>query len=226
MRLRAVLSSIFVVCLCCAGARAQGAMQGPAEEVRPSEPRVALDAQTSAYDIAGRVALTGRLRTTSLAGTVDAPERNVRLIIENRSAVFYTYAAGWATFYGADNVRCGEGLWKLEALAPGESAEVDTPGLRLTCTPTTWRIVASNLITRTTDVAKPANENAPPAPEQTTPTTSTPPAAAESTSVAVTPALPPLEINVNVKTVPIQPGNPLEIVVGRERVRIIVQPVP
>jgi len=38
--------------------------------------------------------------------------------------------------------------------------------------------------------------------------------------------LPPLEININGKTVPIQPGNPLEITVGKERVRIIVNTAP
>jgi hypothetical protein len=38
--------------------------------------------------------------------------------------------------------------------------------------------------------------------------------------------MPPLEINVNGKTIPLQLGNPLEIVVGKERVRIVVQQAP
>lgn len=209
----------------------------PTAGARPSEARVALDAQAVAYDIAGRVALAARLRTTALAGTHDSPERNSRLVVENRSPVFYTYATGWVTFYGGDGVRCGEGAWKLEALAPGESAEVDTPGLRLTCTPATWRIVAANLLTRTTDAAKPADETAPPPAEQpatqATPQTSPPSSPSnnlsssesESSSVALR-VVPPLEINVNGKTIPIQLGNPLEIVVGRERVLIVVKPAP
>jgi hypothetical protein len=234
--MRAVLSFVFVLC-CFAGARAQDATSG---DVRASEPRVPLDAQAAAYDIYGRTALAARLRTTTLVGTTDAPERNTRIVVENRSPVFYTYASGWATFYGADNVRCGEGMWKLEALAPGESAEVETPGLRLTCTPATWRIVALNLLTRTTDAAKPADETAAPPAETVTPTqpdaatpptttTTTAPSTSAATSSSTSPAartLPPLEINVNGRVIPIQPGNPLEITVGAERVRIILQPVP
>ncbi|HEY0080934.1 MAG TPA: hypothetical protein VGB73_20185 [Pyrinomonadaceae bacterium] len=183
---------------------------------RPSEQRVNIDAEAVALDADGRPALVARLRTTRLTGTIDAPERNSRFLIENRSPFFYNYASGWATFYDAQGVRCGEGLWKLEALAPTESAEVDTPGLRLTCTPATWRIVATNLLTRTTDVAKPSAD-APPQP-QSPETTSTP--ANSSTT------LPPLEININGKTLPIQPGNPLEIKVGKERVRITLNRAP
>jgi hypothetical protein len=218
MKIRIALSFVFILCCSLTNAFAQDATQGPAGDVRASEPRVPLTAEASGYDIAGRVALVGRLRTTTLAGSPDAPERNVRVVIENRGAVFYTYATGWATFYGGDNVRCGEGMWKLEALAPGEMAEVDTPGLRLTCQPTTWRIVATNLLTRTTDAAKPPDQTAPPPTDTPAPASpSSPPSAA---------ALPPLEININGKTLPIQPGNPLEVVVGKERVRLILQPAP
>jgi hypothetical protein len=150
--------------------------------------------------------------------------RNTRIVIENRSPVFYNYAAGWVTFYGEDGVRCGEGLWKLEAFAPREQVEVDTPGLRLTCTPTAWRLVATTLLTRTGDVAKPREQTAPPPAEPGT----TPPADAAEPGAATTPAsaTPPLEINVNGKTIPIQLGNPLEILVGKERVRIVVQQAP
>ncbi|HEX8189007.1 MAG TPA: hypothetical protein VF586_11690, partial [Pyrinomonadaceae bacterium] len=164
-----------------------------------------------------------RLRTQALAGTPEAPARNTRLVVENRSPVFYNYVAGWATFYGEDGVRCGEGLWKLEAFAPREQVEVDTPGLRLTCTPATWRLVATTLLTRTGDVAKPREQTAPPPAETGTPAAATP--AAEPAAAAPA-ATPPLEINVNGKTIPVQLGNPLEIVVGRERVRIVVQQAP
>jgi hypothetical protein len=180
-------------------------------DVRPSEPHVPLAQAALAYDVAGNEALGGRLRTQALAGTPEAPVRDTRLVVENRSPVFYNYVAGWATFYGEDGVRCGEGLWKLEAFAPREQVEVDTPGLRLTCTPATWRIVATTLLTRTGDVAKPREQTAPPPAEPGTPAPA---------------AVPALEINVNGKTIPLQLGNPLEIVVGKERVRIVVQQAP
>jgi hypothetical protein len=227
---------------CAAGARAQdaGASQQQTAtttaDARPSEPRVPLAQVAVAFDVEGHEALSGRLRTQSLVGTPEAPVRNTRLVVENRSPVFYNYVAGWATFYGADGVRCGEGQWKLEALAPSEQVEVDTPGLRLTCTPATWRVVATTLLTRTGDVAKPRQQTAPPpaetgdkaaAEQATTGTTN----AATGTMAATTTAtsastVPPLEINVNGKTIPIQLGNALEIQVGKERVRIVVQPAP
>lgn len=239
MRIKVGLSFVLLACCFAATARAQ---EEPGADVRPAEPRVALNEPAVAYDIDGRAALSGRLRTTALAGTPDAPERNTRIVIENRASVFYTYVSGWATFYGGDGVRCGEGLWKIEALAPAESAEVDTPGLRLTCTPTTWRIVALNLLTRTTDAAKPADQTAPPPAETPAPAATEPalpdpifsersgtgarPATRPSSGAAAARAIPPLELNINGRVVPIQPGNPLEVVVGAERVRIILQPAP
>ncbi len=193
-----------------------------------NEPRVALTEQAVAYDVLGRVALGGRLRTTQLAGTADAPVRNVAVVVENRSAFFYNYVSGYATFYAADGVRCGEGLWKLEAFAPGEQAEVDTPGLRLTCTPTTWRLAALNLLTRTADVAKPAEPASAPAsnaaPANTpppAPTSTPPPASAPAAGTAQR-----LEININGKTLPLQFDNPIDILVGKERVVIVVRPAP
>ena len=189
-----------------------------------TEPRVALTEAATAFDAAGRGALGGRLRTTALAGTQDAPTRNVLLAIENRSQFFYNYVSGSATFYDASGVRCGEGMWKVGALAVGEVAEVDTPGLRLTCTPTTWRIVAINLLTRSTDVAKPGE------PATADGTMTAPPSAAALTTTGATAnpahALPRLEININGRTLPLQIGNPLEIIVGKERVQIIVNPAP
>jgi hypothetical protein len=209
-----------------AGATAQQTSQTTAD-TRPSEQRVALAQVAVAFDVEGNEALYGRLRTQSLAGTPEAPVRNSRLVVENRSPVFYNYVAGWATFYGADGVRCGEGLWKLEALAPSEQGEVDTPGLRLTCTPSTWRIVATTLLTRTGDVAKPREPNAaPPAEGGNTSASSAGGQTATSTTGANATNVPPLEINVNGKTIPIQLGNPLEVQIGKERVRIIVQQAP
>jgi hypothetical protein len=185
------------------------------------EPRVALTEAATAFDALGRVALGARLRTTVLAGTQDAPARNVLIVVENRSSFFYNYVSGSATFYDANGVRCGEGLWKVGTLAVGESAEVDTPGLRLTCTPTTWRVVAINLLTRSTDVAKP-DQPAPAATDSATPATQSAPASAASPAAT----MPRLEININGRTLPLQIGNPLEIVVGNERVHIVVNPAP
>ena len=225
-----LFAALLAVASCAVGARAQQAAPTQQQtaattsgDVRPSEPRVPLAQAAVAYDVEGHEALGGRLRTQALAGTPDAPVRDTRLVIENRSQVFYNYVAGWATFYGEDGVRCGEGLWKLEALAPAEQVEVDTPGLRLTCTPSTWRIAATTLLTRTGDVAKPREQAAPPPAE----TGQSSAGAGAAASGAGAPAnLPPLEINVNGKTIPIQLGNPLEIQVGKERVRIVVQPAP
>lgn len=120
----------------------------------PNERRAALTEPTAAFDARGSTALEGRLLTTMLSGALDSPVTNVRLVIRNAGAAYYTYVSGWVTFYAADGVRCGEGLFKLDALAPGESAETDTPGLRLRCAPATWRIVATNLLTRTSEPAK------------------------------------------------------------------------
>jgi hypothetical protein len=202
-----------LVCLCAiSSARAQEPTANATGVA--NEPRVALSAEATASDVLGRTALAGRLRTQQLAAAQDAPVRNVLIVLENRSQFFYNYVSGYATFYGADGVRCGEGLWKLEAFAPGEQAEVDTPGLRLTCTPATWRLSALNLLTRTTDVAKPA---APAAAD-----TAAPPLALAPASTAA----PRLEININGKTLPLQLGNPIDVVVGKERIVIVVQPVP
>jgi hypothetical protein len=52
------------------------------------------------------------------------------------------------TFYDGAGVRCGEGLFKADALAVGEAFETDTPGIRIRCAPVTWRIVASSLVPR------------------------------------------------------------------------------
>ena len=216
------LALVAAACVVGASAQQQTSAEASAGSVN-GEPRVALTEATTAFDASGRVALSGRLRTTALAGTQDAPARNVLVVIENRSGLFYNYVSGSATFYDASGVRCGEGLWKVGTLAVGEAAEVDTPGLRLTCTPTTWRIVAINLLTRSTDVAKPDQ----PAPAGTGSATPATPESAPALTVTPSAAtMPRLEININGRTLPLQIGNPLEIVVGNERVHIVVNPAP
>src|SRR5499427_7602823 len=122
---------------------------------QPNEPRAALTDVATALDAKATAALEARLQTQVLNGSDDSPVTNVKIAVKNVTPNFYTYVSGWATFYGASGTRCGEGLFKLDALAPQESAEVDTPGLRLRCAPSTWRVVATNLMTRTVDVAKP-----------------------------------------------------------------------
>jgi hypothetical protein len=241
-KLFAVASAFVFVFACRSPARAQTAAQQQQSsentaDARPSEPRVPLAQAASAFDVEGHEALGARLLTQTLAGSTDAPVRNTRVVVENRSPVFYNYVAGWATFYGEDGVRCGEGLWKLEALAPREQVEVDTPGLRLTCAPATWRVVATTLLTRTGDVAKPRQQTTPPPAEtgdrQSGSASSAQPSdsnAADASNAASASGaasnIPALEINVNGKTIPVQLGNPLEIQVGKERVRIVVRQAP
>jgi hypothetical protein len=198
----------------CGAVSVQAQATAETAQVGTTELRVALTAQPVALDGLGRPALAARLITSPLSGAPDAPVQNARLVFENRGQSFYTYASGWTTFYDGDGVRCGEGLFKLDALAPGESAETDLPGLRLKCAPTSWRIVAMNLITRKseTDAAQ-----AGASPDASTATTTM------TTSV---PAIPPLEINIDGETHPLQLGNPLNIRVGRRRVRITVNTAP
>ena len=217
IRLFAVAAAL-AACSLFQAARAQDAAAAaqPADERGVREARVALTEAAVALDAEGHPAVAARLATTNIAASVDAPVRNVSLVVENRSPVFYNYASGWATFYDARGVRCGEGLWKVEAFAPAESAEVDTPGLRLTCAPASWRVVALNLLTRTTDIAKPGQ----PAPAAADPAAPTLPPAAPAANAQR------LEININGRTLPLQLNNPVEIVVGQERVQIVVREKP
>ena len=120
-----------------------------AQEARTTtEQRMALTQAAVALDATSVPALEATLRTVTLNGAPDAPVKNVSIVVKNVSASFLTYASGLVTFYDSGGVRCGEGLFKLDALAQNEAAETDAPGLRITCTPVTWRIVATNLLPR------------------------------------------------------------------------------
>jgi hypothetical protein len=174
-----------------------------------TEQRVALDNQAIAMDSLGRAAIAGQLLTRALNGTPDAPVKNARFIIENRGASFYNYVSGSVTFYDERGVRCGEGQFTLNALAPGEQAETDAPGLRLSCAPRTWRIVANNLLTRTSEVAKPVTAAADTQPE--TPTH------------ASAPGILPLEIVVDDQVYNAPLGSTLEVSVRKRRVKITVR---
>ena len=190
---------VVIVVLCCATALAQ----------QPNEQRAALADAAIAFDAKSAPALEGRLLTRVLNGSEDSPVTNVKIAVKDVTPNFYTYVSGWATFYDASGTRCGEGLFKLDALAPQESAEVDTPGLRLRCSPSTWRIVATNLMTRTADVAQLV---APPPP---------PPEA-----VAEKPAPVNFIISIDGEEHPIQLNNPLTVKLGNRNRKIVVRQAP
>ena len=177
---------------------------------QPAEQRAALSEAAVGFDAKGAPAIEARLLTTVLNGSDDSPVTNVRLVIKNTSANAYTYVTGWATFYDSGAVRCGEGLFKVDALAQGESAETDTPGLRLRCTPASWRIVATNLLTRTVDIAKEVVTAPPPV----------------ETTVAEKPVPINFIISIDGEEHPIQVNNPIVLRLGNRNRKIVLRPVP
>src|SRR5712664_4695014 len=106
------------------------ALSAIAVAAQQPEQRASLNDAAIAFDAKGAPGIEARLLTTVLNGSQDSPVTNVRLVIKNPTANSYTYVSGFATFYDAAAVRCGEGLFKVDALAPNESAETDTPSLR------------------------------------------------------------------------------------------------
>jgi hypothetical protein len=129
-----------VVLACCFCVAAQEQVSGAAEK------RVALSEQAVALDGMGAPALEATLKTTALNGSEDSPVTNISLVVKNASGVGYLYVSGLVTFYDGAGVRCGEGVFKAEALSADEAFETDTPGIRIRCAPATWRIVANNLV--------------------------------------------------------------------------------
>jgi len=172
------------------------------ETPRAAEQRVPLSQAAIALEAKGTPALEGTLRTTALNGAPDAPVMNIRLVIKNVSSSFLTYVSGLATFYDAGGVRCGEGLFKVDALAQNESAETDAPGLRVTCAPATWRIVATNLLPRAAEQT------------QLSPAPSTGSSSAN------------LIIEIDGEEHPIQLGKPMVLNVGEKQKTIIVRAAP
>jgi hypothetical protein len=166
----------------------------------------ALTEAVTAPDAEGSPAVEARLLTTMLNGAEDSPVTNVKLVIKNVSPHFYTYVTGWATFYDAGGVRCGEGLFKVDALAAGESAAADTPGLRLRCSPNTWRIAATNLLTRSVDIAKTAEAETPLVEPE-----------------AERPAPQNFIISIDGEEFPIQINNPLVLKLGTRNRRIVLR---
>ena len=175
---------------------------------QPNEERVALAGTAIAMDAKSAPALEARLLTQVLNGSDDSPVTNVKIAIKNITPNFYSYVSGWATFYDANATRCGEGVFKLDALAPQESAEVDTPGLRVRCTPTQWRVVATNLMTRTVDIAKP-DLVAPNPPE----------------AVVERPAPVNFIISIDGEEHPIQLNNPITLKLGNRNRKVVLKPI-
>jgi hypothetical protein len=189
--MKMIAASIFMLCsvLCVS-----------AQEIAPdstlNEKRVALTEAAVALDASGAPALEANLRTTALNGAPDTPVTNIRMIVKNRSPLAYAFVAGSVTFYDAAGVRCGEGVFKADALAVDESFETDTPGLRIRCEATTWRIVATNLLPRL-----------PPNPP----------------IIGLTRAPSNLIISIDGETHPIQLDRPLTLTLGERRRTIIVR---
>ena len=112
------------------------------------EKRVPLTEAAVAFDASGAPALEASLRTTSLNGSPDEPVTNVRIIVKNRSTIAYAFVSGSVAFYDAAGIRCGEGVFKADAVGTDESFETDTPGLRIRCEAASWRVVATHLLPR------------------------------------------------------------------------------
>jgi hypothetical protein len=188
---------IFLV-MCVAAVSAQQ------ETTRPAEQRSPLAQAAIAFDSSGTPALEATLRTTTLNGAPDAPVMNVRVVVKNVSSSFLIYVSGLVTFYDSAGVRCGEGLFKLDALAQNESADTDAPGLRITCSPATWRIVAVHLLPRTAEQTM-----LPQKPEE------------DSTTAGAN-----FVISIDGEEHPIQLGKPMVLNVGEKKKTITVRAAP
>ena len=122
-----------------------------------NEKRVSLSESAIALDAGGAAVLEARLLTSGINGTQDTPVTNVRIGVRNTSSISYAFVSGIVTFYDAGGVRCGEGVFKADALAANETFETDSPGIRIRCAPGTWRVVATNLVPRVVPGAVPTS---------------------------------------------------------------------
>lgn len=165
-----------------------------------AERRVALTDTAVVLDAAGASALEASLRTTTLNGTADSPVTNIRMVVKNSGAISYAFVSGLVTFYDTSGVRCGEGLFKADALAVGEAFETDTPGIRIRCSPSTWRIIATNLLPRVAPVVETAA-----------------PVSRSSTN---------LVISIDGEEHPLQIDRPLVLTVGNAQRTIVVRAAP
>jgi hypothetical protein len=193
--MKKLAAGLFVLCTA-------WAVNGQQTTSGSSERRVALTEAAVAYDANGASALEATLRTTALHGAPEAPVTNVRLIVRNRSSVAYAFVSGLVTFYDSAGIRCGEGVFKADALAADESFETDTPGLRIRCEAVTWRIVATHLLPRM-------------APGPTGPIGPIVPASTSN-----------LVISIDGETHPIQLDRPMTLTLGERKRTIIVRTAP
>jgi hypothetical protein len=120
-----------------------------------NEKRVPLSETAVALDATDAVVLEATLTTRTLNGAQDTPVSNIRMVVRNTTQVSFAFVSGIVTFYDGAGVRCGEGIFKADALAVNESFETDTPGIRIRCTPASWRIVATNLLPRVVPLVTP-----------------------------------------------------------------------
>ena len=163
------------------------------------EKRVPLTDTAVAMDRAEAAVLEGTLKTTSLHGSPDSPVTNIRVVLRNPTNISYAFVSGLITFYDASGVRCGEGIFKADALLNDESFETDTPGIRIRCSPATWRIVANNVLPRVL------------------PAVTTPSIAARSSN---------LIISVDGEEHPLQLDRPMVVNVGNVQRTIVVRQAP
>lgn len=167
-----------------------------------TERAVPLTQTAVAFDGSGSPALEATLKTTALNGAADSPVTNIRMIVRNASGISYAYVSGLVTVYDASGVRCGEGLFKADALAADEAVETDTPGIRIRCAPATWRIVATNLLPRVSPNSIP----------------SSPPASSRAGSNLI--------ISVDGEEHPLQLDKPMVVTMGDSRRTILVRQAP
>ena len=163
------------------------------------EKRVPLTEAATAFDAEGKPALEATLRTTVLNGAPDTPVTNVRMLVRNRSTIAYAFVAGAVAFYDSAGVRCGEGIFKADALAADESFESDMPGLRIRCEAVSWRVIATHLLPRL-------------APNQPI--------------AVVTRAPANLVISIDGEEHPIQLDKPMMVTLGEKRRTIVVRSAP
>jgi hypothetical protein len=196
MKITMVATLLLVSCFCVMAQEPAGS----------SERRVPLTETAVALDGSGVSALEATLKTTALNGASDSPVTNIRLVVKNSSVVPYAFVFGLVTFYDGAGVRCGEGIFKADALSVSEAFETDTPGIRIRCAPATWRIVATNLVPRV---------------------------APNVTSVSAAPAASPerraglnLIISVDGEEHPIQLERPMVLTLGTAKRTIVVREAP
>jgi hypothetical protein len=168
-----------------------------AQQNSASERSVPLTDRAVALDANGAPALEAMLSTRALNGAQDTPVTNIKMVVRNAGPVPYAFVSGIVTFYDAAGVRCGEGIFKADAVAVNESFETDTPGIRIRCSASSWRVVATNLLPRVVPLA-------------TLPTSSAIPAR--------------LLISIDGETHPIQIDRPMTLTFGDKQRTIVIRP--